>query len=91
MVSSAKNSSRSTLAGLAPVRDHPLGLARDRLGVAAQRLIAQRAVAEHLLALLGRRVEDHALPKIGFMNGYAAAWSSCSSGARKNASCAASP
>ena len=30
-------------------------------------------------------------PKIGVMNGYAAAWSSCSSGARKNASCASSP
>mgnify|MGYP003694651531 CR=1 FL=1 len=56
-------------AGVAPAGDHAFGLARDRLGVAPHCLVAERAVAEGLLALLRRRVEDDPGPKIGFMNG----------------------
>ncbi len=49
------------LALVAPLRDHPVDLALDRRGVPAHHVAAQRLVLQHLLALLGRGVEDHAL------------------------------
>ena len=59
-MSSAKKSSRSSSPASPSCAIMRSVSARDHLGVAAHQLVAQRLVAERLLALLGRRVEDHA-------------------------------
>ena len=60
MVSSPKNSSRSSSPGIAEPIAHPLGLPRDHLGVSAHVLVAQRPGADRLLSLLHGQVEDDA-------------------------------
>ena len=61
MVSSAKKSSRSHVAGDVPGGDHPLDLFGDRLGVAPHVPVAERLVVEHLPAAFGGGVEHDAL------------------------------
>ena len=46
---------------VSPVGDHPVDLVLDRGRMASHHVAAQRLVLQHLLALLGRGVEDHAL------------------------------
>ena len=86
---------RTTPAGrsppLSPPRRRALDFGGDRFGVPAQESPRSAWLCSISLRRSGGASNTTPSPKIGFMNGYASAWSRSSSGARKKYSLAAAP